>query len=134
MRIYANYVSVDGKLSRSLNDDLAKDPHGIAYVAGPMSFARDKALPPELKLIEVAAMPGGPYFAYTMDNLRERVYPLYDEIYAYADHVPGQEIDPKVKEYLRFIVSREGQAEVMRDGKYLPLTAKVVKEQLKKLD
>lgn len=134
LRIYANYVSVDGKLSRSLNDDLAKDPCGIAYVAGPMSFARDKALPPELKLIEVAAMPGGPYFAYTMDNLRERVYPLYDEIYAYADHVPGQAIDPKVKEYLRFIVSREGQAEVMRDGKYLPLTAKVVNEQLKNLD
>jgi phosphate transport system substrate-binding protein len=39
-----------------------------------------------------------------------------------------------VREYLRFIVSREGQDAVMRDGKYLPLTAQASREQLKKLE
>jgi phosphate transport system substrate-binding protein len=38
-----------------------------------------------------------------------------------------------MREFLRFVVSREGQAEIMRDGKYLPLTATVAREQLKKL-
>ena len=42
-------------------------------------------------------------------------------------------MDPKVKEFLRFVVSRQGQAEVMRDAKYLPLTAAVAREQLGKL-
>ena len=47
---------------------------------------------------------------------------------------PGAAMDPKVKEFLRYVLSQEGQADVMRDGKYLPLTADVVREQLKKLD
>jgi ABC-type Fe3+ transport system substrate-binding protein len=43
-------------------------------------------------------------------------------------------MDPKVKEFLRYVLSQEGQADVMRDGQYLPLTADVVREQLKKLE
>ena len=57
-----------------------------------------------------------------------------NRIYAYADRVPGKPMDAKVLEFLRFILSQEGQAEVMRDGKYLPLTADVANGQLKKLE
>jgi phosphate transport system substrate-binding protein len=39
-----------------------------------------------------------------------------------------------VKEYFRYILSQEGQAEVVHDGKYLPLTAEVIRQQLKKLE
>ena len=142
LRIYANYVAGDekpgeassgmgfGALKRGLNDDLIKDRYGIAYVAAPVG----KNLPPELKVLEVARTAAGPYYAYTLENLRSRKYPFVDEIYAYTDQTPGQSIDPKVREYLRFIVSREGQTEVMRDGKYLPLTAEVSRAQLKKLE
>jgi phosphate transport system substrate-binding protein len=35
---------------------------------------------------------------------------------------------------MRFVVSQEGQAEIMRDGKYLPLTADVAKAALAKLE
>jgi phosphate transport system substrate-binding protein len=51
----------------------------------------------------------------------------------YVNQAKDKSVDPKVKEFLRFILSREGQAAVMRDGKYLPLTAEVAREQLKKL-
>jgi phosphate transport system substrate-binding protein len=85
-------------------------------------------------VIEVAATATGPSYAYTLDNIRSRKYPLHDEVYAYIDRAPGGPIDPKVREYLRFILSREGQAEIMRDGKYLPLTAEVCRSQLKKLE
>ena len=129
LRVYANYVTADGKLSRSLNDDLIKDKYGIAYVAAPTK----KSLPPELKVLELAVDDSGPYYKYSYETLRTRRYPLYDEVYAYADQKPGQPLDPKVREYLRFIVSREGQAEVMRDGKYLPLTAELSKAELEKL-
>ena len=43
-------------------------------------------------------------------------------------------MDPRVLEFLRFVLSQEGQAAVMRDGKYLPLTPEVAKAQLKKLE
>jgi phosphate transport system substrate-binding protein len=139
LRIYANYVGADdgkgssmgfGRLKRGLNDDLIRDRYGIAYVAAPVG----KNLPPELKALEVARTADGPYYAYTMENLRSRKYPLADEIYAYADGATGPTLDPKVREFLRFIVSREGQAEVMRDGKYLPLTAEVCREMQKRLE
>ena len=137
LRIYANYAAADagdgkgssmgfGRLKRGLNEDLAKDRYGIAYVGSPVG----PNLPPECKLLEVAETAVGPYYAYNIENLRSRKYPLHDEIYAYVDQPP----DPKVKEYLRFIVSREGQEAVMHDGKYLPLTAEASREQLKKLE
>jgi phosphate transport system substrate-binding protein len=43
-------------------------------------------------------------------------------------------MDPKVKEFLRCVLSQGGQAGVMRDSKYLPLTADMIREQLKKLE
>ncbi len=138
LRIYANYVGADdgkgssmgfGRLKRGLNADLIKDRYGIAYVAAPVGAN----LPRELKALELARTAAGPFYAYTIDNLRERRYPMFDEIYAYGDAKDAASLDPKVKEYLRFIVSREGQECVMRDGKYLPLTAEVCREQQKKL-
>ncbi len=141
LRIYANFVSTSGKsedgsagmgfgaLKRGLNDDLVKDRYGIAYIAAPVG----KNLPPQLKVLKLARTSAGPYYAYTIENLRSRRYPLVDQIYAYADPVSGQALDPKVREYLRFIVSREGQEAVMRDGKYLPLTAEAARAQLEKL-
>ena len=42
--------------------------------------------------------------------------------------------DPKVDEFMHFILSQEGQQEVQREGRYMPLTAEVVWEQLKKLN
>jgi phosphate transport system substrate-binding protein len=38
-----------------------------------------------------------------------------------------------VREFLRFILSREGQKAVVREGEYLPLTAEMARAQLKKL-
>ena len=55
-------------------------------------------------------------------------------MYAYLDASSAAQLDPKVREFMRFVLSREGQDAVMRDGKYLPLTAEVVRRELKKLD
>ncbi len=133
LRIYANFVGAEGaagsnmgfgRLKRGLNDDLAKDRYGIAYVGSPVGAN----LPAECKLLEVSRTPGGPFYAYTIENLQSRKYPMHDEIYAYVDVDVQGAVDPKVREYLRFIVSREGQQCVQRDGKYLPLTAEVCHE------
>ena len=134
LRIYANYVSAAGKLERGLNEDLAKDRYGIAYIAAPTTNLGGQGAPPELKILKLASAGGGPYVPYTLESVQDRTYPLFDRIYAYADRVPGKPMEPAVLEFLRFILSQEGQAEVMRDGKYLPLTADVVNAQLKKLE
>ncbi|MDB6127441.1 MAG: phosphate transporter periplasmic phosphate-binding protein [Verrucomicrobia bacterium] len=139
LKTYANFVGAEGdgknssmgfgRLKRGLNEDLARDRYGIAYVGGPVGAN----LPPELKVLELAETSAGPYYAYTIENLRSRKYPLIDEMYAYCDVAADGSLDPKVREYLRFIVSREGQQCIAREGKYLPLTAEAAREQLEKL-
>jgi phosphate transport system substrate-binding protein len=39
-----------------------------------------------------------------------------------------------VKEFLRYILSREGQQDIVDDGRYLPLKAATLAAQLKKLE
>ena len=56
------------------------------------------------------------------------------ELYFYLDRVPGKPVDPKLKEFLRFLLSKQGQEAIMKDGKYLPLTPEAAAAELKKLD
>src|SRR5215472_14026575 len=64
---------------------------------------------------------GGPFIELTIDNVQNRSYPLSREVYLYTNREAGRPLDPKVKEFLRYILSQEGQEAVMRDGKYLPI-------------
>jgi len=134
LRVYANYVSPEGKLERGLNEDLAKDRYGIAYIAAPTVNLGGQGAQPELKMLRIAKSEAGPWVEYSLETLHDRSYPLFSRIYAYTDRVPGKRMNPVVLEFLRFVLSHEGQDAVMRDGKYLPLTADVVRQQLKKLD
>jgi phosphate transport system substrate-binding protein len=134
LKTYANFVSAQGKLERGMNEDLAADPYGIGIVAAPTTNLAGGASQPTQKVLPLAETDAGPFVAYTLETLQDRSYPFYDQIYAYFDREDGKPMNPLVYEFVSFIVSREGQAEVMRDAKYLPLTAKVAQQQLKKLE
>jgi phosphate transport system substrate-binding protein len=108
-------------------ESIAKDRYGIAYT-------RYRGSEPGSKRLAIAPKGGGAPVEHTLDNVQNRSYPLYNEAYFYTNVKPGTEMNPMVKEFLRFVLSQEGQAEVMKDGKYLPLPADVVREQLKKLE
>ncbi|MEO6874544.1 MAG: substrate-binding domain-containing protein [Opitutaceae bacterium] len=88
---------------------------------------------PQAKLIAIAPRAGGPFLAPTPESVADRTYPLVRSVWIYVNHAPGQPIAPKVKEFLRYILSREGQADVAADGVYLPLTAAMVRAQLQRL-
>ena len=129
---YDNLAQPDGsfKLAGQLMlEDLAKDPYGIAYCAGGNAW-----LTPQIKSVALSVKTGDPAYELTLDNVRERKYPMYADVFFYVDRDPKKPVDPKVKEFLRYILSSEGQAQVMRDGKYLPLTAEVIRQQLKLLE
>lgn len=130
MRTYANYVNANGKLSRNMNADIVNDRYGIGIVAAP-TLALDGG---RGKILAVGWTNAGPFIPYTLDNLRNRTYPLFDRIYAYANDNPQEGLDPKVAEFLRFIVSRQGQELIEEDGKYLPLTAEAANAQLAKIN
>jgi len=88
----------------------------------------------EVKPVALAAQEGGQYFQATRENLISRKYPLTRITYAFVNQPPGQPLEPKVKEFLRYIFSREGQADVENDRGYLPFNRESLIEQLKKLN
>ena len=128
LRIYANYVAKSGDLGRDLDADLANDRYGIAYIAAP-TFK----LPPQLKVLAISSRTGGECIPYTMETVHDRTYPLISQIYMFANRDESGAVKPLVREFLRYVVSRQGQEEVERDGKYLPLTAQVAHEQSQKV-
>lgn len=126
---YANYGKPDGTLAIGASmmvEDLAKDPYGICY--SEVNFKVNGT-----KTVELAPGDAKNYVPLTRENVQSRSYPLYDTVYLYANGSPQKPMDPKVKEFLRFVLSREGQEAIAKDGKYLPLTKEAVDEQLKKL-
>ena len=130
LHAYAHIVQPNGKRyieADQITDALARDPYGIAY-------NRYRGERPNVRRIAVAANAGGPFVEHTIETVQNRTYPLYNQAYFYTSVKPGTKMNPMVKEFLRYVLSREGQEQVERDGKYLPLTADVVREQLKKLE
>jgi phosphate transport system substrate-binding protein len=59
-------------------------------------------------------------------------YPLARFLYVYVNRAPGKPLDPLTDQFLRFVLSREGQEIVLKDG-YLPLKAGVVEQELAKI-
>lgn len=110
-------------------DALAKDPYGIAYTA-PQCARKSH----DVKPIALAADADGPFVEPTKENMANRTYPLVESIYVYINRPPGQPVEPKLKAFLTYILSRQGQEDVLQDDGYLPLTPEVVQEQLKKLE
>ena len=110
-----------------LTEALSKDLYGITYTS--LSYKT-----PLVKPIALASEAGGNYFELTRKSVTGREYPLTRSAYIYIDRDPDKPVDPKVKEFLRYILSRQGQQDVAKDGGYLPLTAEIVREQLKKLN
>jgi phosphate transport system substrate-binding protein len=113
---------------------LRDDPYGIAY--GGLAHAV-----PEVRTLPLSEGPGMPYVAATRKSVADRSYPLsrFAYIYAAPDTLVGDEANlkkdnPKLHEFLSYVLSRQGQAMVSREGDYLPLTADVAQEQLEKLD
>jgi phosphate transport system substrate-binding protein len=108
-------------------DALAQDRAGIA-VSG--AGCRN----PRVKLIPIAVNDDGPYINATPETVEARTYPLARSVWIYANEGPGHPLDPRVREFLRFILSREGQELVRQENEYLPLTPELAAVQLKKLE
>ncbi|MBS0662741.1 MAG: hypothetical protein JSR48_05715 [Verrucomicrobia bacterium] len=104
-------------------DALAEDPAGIA-------LSNVRYANPAVRALPLARAAGEPYYPPTAANLIAQTYPLVRIIPAYVDRPPGQPVAPAVREFLRFVLSREGQELLVRESGYLPLGPAAVRRQL----
>jgi phosphate transport system substrate-binding protein len=68
-----------------------------------------------------------------LEEVASQKYPLSRYIFIYVNKRPGKPLDPKLVEFVKFALSREGQQDVVKDGIFLPLPAEDAKRQLAKL-
>ena len=85
-----------------------------------------------VKNLSLAAKAGGPYSNGRYEDVVSGKYPLSRFLYIYVNKAPGKPLDPVVREFLKLVLSHEGQDVVVKDG-YYPLSAKIVQEELAKL-
>jgi len=64
----------------------------------------------------VASFKSDRFIEPTLETIQKGTYPLTRFLYIYVNKAPGKALDPAVKEFLRFILSREGQAGVSSFG------------------
>ena len=127
---FANYKRSDGKTyleADQIVDHVRDDPNGIAYVRYHPNFPKD------VRILELGATAAGPFVQYSMDTLQNHSYPLWGGQSFWFDAPPGKPVDPKIREFVRFVLSKQGQELLEKDGKYLPLDAATVHEGLKKV-
>ena len=85
------------------------------------------------KVLAVAASDSSAPVNLTKASVGDRTYPLSRSVYIYIDRTPGDPVDPKVRQFLTYVLSREGQEAVVRSDGYLPLTSELAQEQLQKI-
>lgn len=106
---------------------LQGDPSGLAVSSCPPDI-------PGVRAVPLAATDDGPAIMPTRETVIARSYPLARSTYAFINHPPGQPLEPKVREFLRYLFSREGQADIIREGAYLPLNESTLAAQRRLLD
>jgi phosphate transport system substrate-binding protein len=111
--------------AQQIVDALRRDPDGLAIAT--LTYAN-----PEVKALPLAG--SGPAVHLTPEAVTATTYPLGRAVYIYINRAADKPVDPKVREFLSFVLSGEGQALVARQGDYLPLNAAVAVEQRKKLE
>ena len=56
-------------------------------------------------------------------------YPLSRFLYVYVNKAPNKPVNPLELEFLKMVISKQGQMEVVKDG-YIPLPAKIAAQAL----
>jgi phosphate transport system substrate-binding protein len=109
-------------------DAMARDRYAIGYAG---LLYHNAAVKP-LALAEKA---GDPFVEPTEESVVTHAYPLTRMVTMFMNRAPGQPADPKLKEFLRYVLSREGQQAVVRKGHgYLPMLAPFAAAEQKKLE
>lgn len=67
-----------------------------------------------------------------VENAYSGEYPLARFLFVYVNLKPGTQLDPLRSEFLRYVLSQEGQTDAV-NAEYFPLTARQVKKEREKL-
>jgi phosphate transport system substrate-binding protein len=112
--------------SASVVQSVSEDQAGIGYSGIGYLTSNVRAVP-------LAEKDGAPLKEASQQNADDGSYPLWRHLYLYINKAPDKPLDPIVKEFVKYIYSKEGQKVVIKDG-FFPLKAEMIEKELKRLD
>jgi phosphate transport system substrate-binding protein len=111
--------------SASVVQGVTEDLHGIGYSG--IGYRTSGVKP-----LALAAKAGAPYYQASAEDALSGQYPLARFLYVYVNRAPNKPLDPLVREFLVYALSKQGQENVVKDG-YLPIANRIVQEELAKI-
>ena len=87
---------------------------------------------PGVRALPISEKDGGECAEPTPENSYAGKYPIARYLYVYVNKPPGKPADPMTQEFLKLVLSKQGQETVVKDG-YFPLPASVLEKELAKL-
>lgn len=112
--------------SAAVVEAVANDRQGIGYSGIGYKTSGVRAIP-------LAESSKGKLAEPTFENALSGKYPLGRTLYIYVNKKPNEPLPTLVSEFVKYVLARDGQEIVIKDG-YGPLPAKVIDKQTAKLD
>ena len=110
--------------SASVVQSVSVDPFSAGYSGIGYKTASVRALP--------LAETGTNFVEPSAQNALAGEYPLARFLYIYVNKAPGKPLDPLTQEFVKMILSKEGQQVVVKGG-YFPIVKAVTDEDIKKI-
>lgn len=112
---------------------IAETAQALASDAEGIGFGGFEEGGPGLHALAVATDADGLYIEGNSVSASNGKYPLTRYMYIRLNRRPGEALSPVLKQFLRYVLSRDGQEPILYSG-YFPLGARVVREELAKLE
>ncbi len=112
--------------SASVVQGVTEDRYGIGYSG--IGYKTSG-----VKTLALAKQDGGEYGTTDPEDVYAGRYPLSRFLLLYVNKAPNKSLDPLVEEFLKFVLSKEGQEVVVKDG-YLPVSQAIVAKEFAALE
>ncbi len=112
--------------SASVVQSVSTSINGIGYSGIGYQTSSVRAIP-------LAKSDKSDFVAASPENAINGSYPLSRFLYVYMNKAPNKPLAPLEREFVKLVLSKQGQEVVVKDG-YIPLPASVVEKIRKKLD
>jgi phosphate transport system substrate-binding protein len=111
--------------SSAVVQGIGSDLYGIGYSGIGYKTSGVKVL--------ALSVDGGQQYEASLENCISGDYPLARLLYVYVNNNPVEKMDTLTKEFLKFVLSKQGQEIVVKDG-YYPLPATIAKQYIAELE
>ncbi len=111
--------------SSAVVQGVATDKYGIGYSGVGYKTA-------DVRVVPLSVEEGAEAYEAVAANAYSGDYPLARFLYVYLNKNPNEDLDPLRREFLKYVMSKEGQQAVIKDGFY-PISQGIVEENMAKM-